>query len=203
MREDELPPFQYYDIMGMPEETLIEMLRNMHKRIDEEIASEKGLANSKDDMLNKGYEIVEKNNRNYLVKKKESAGKTQKEETKLLTDEDMGIKPKVCEESKAITNLILKRYPQYFIHKIPKEGIEPTKTYIQICNKITDVYNGTFVKSRFYPLGEKFLKNKQFDVTGYKEKLKEVKDDWLKVKKLILTAVKNFDLMHEENRMTY
>lgn len=203
MREDELPPFQYYDIMGMPEETLIEMLRNMHKRINEEIAAEKGLANSEDDMLNKGYEIVEKNNRNYLVKKKESVGETQKEETKLLSDEDMGIKLKICEEAAAITNLILKRYSQYFAHKIPKEGVQPTKTYIQICNKITDIYNGTFIKSRFYPLGEKFLKNKQFNVEGYKEKLKEVKGDWTKVKKLILIAVKNFDLMHEENRMPY
>jgi len=207
MEEDKLPPLEYYDIMGMPEERLIEMLRGMHERINEEIAEEKGfLKNKSDDMLNKGYEVVKKNNRNYLVKKKgfeKDIIRLDSDSVNLLSDEDMGIKPKICIEADAISRLILKRYGNYFSHRIPKDGVAPTKTYINICNKITDIYNGTFVKSRMYPFGEKFLNNKQFNIEGWRDKIREVKGDWLKVKKLILMALKNFELMYNKDRLPY
>lgn len=177
-----------------------EWWKNIHKICDEKIAKEK--INNPDDLLNQGYEIVVKNNRQYLVKKK-NVKESYNEDMKLLTDEEMGIKTKICPEADRIARLILKRYYMYFSHKVPREGIEPTKTYVEICNKITDIYNGTFIKSRFYPMGEKFLNNKQFNITGWKDKLKEVQGDWTKVKKLILTALKNFNLMHEENRLPY
>ena len=212
MEENNLPPLEYYDIMGMPEETLIKMLRNMHARIDEEIEKEKRRKENgqldEDDMLNQGYEIVVKNNRNYLVKKKgvEIENPIIKKEDKkmmLLSEEDMGMKPKYCREADAIARLIIKKYNNYFSHRVPENGATPTKTYIEICKKITDIYNGTFIKSRFYPLGEKCLNNKQFRIEGWRDKIKEVNGDWLKTRKLILGALKNFVLMHEENRMPY
>lgn len=211
MEENNLPPLEYYDIMGMPEETLIKMLRNMHARIDEEIEKEKRRKENgeldKDDMLNQGYEIVEKNNRNYLVKKKEVQPENpiikNSEDKMLLSEEDMGMKPKICREADAIARVILKRYNNYFSHRVPENGAKPTKTYIDICNKITDIYNGVFIKSRFYPLGERCLKNKQFQIDGWRDKIKEVQGDWVKTKKLILGALKNFVLMHDENRMPY
>ena len=208
MKESELPPLEYYDIMGMPEETLVKMLRNMHAKIDEELENEKMGENgnlSPDDMLNKGYEIVVKNNRKYLVKKKDCGESYNKnsEDKMLLSEEDMGLKPKICREADAIARLIIKRYNNYFSHKVPEVGTAPTKTYLGICTKITDIYNGAFLKSRIYPLGEKCLNNSQFKIEGWREKIKEVQGDWNKTRKLILNALKNFVLMHEENRMPF
>lgn len=208
MKESELPPLEYYDIMGMPEETLVKMLRNMHAKIDEELENEKMGENGKlspDDMLNKGYEIVVKNNRKYLVKKKdcEESYNKNSEDKMLLSEEDMGLKPKICKEADAIARLIIKRYNNYFSHKVPEVGTAPTKTYLGICNKITDIYNGAFLKSRIYPLGEKCLNNSQFKIEGWRGKIKEAQGDWNKTRKLILGALKNFVLMHEENRMPF
>lgn len=184
--------------------------RNIHDICEKKIAKEeewKRTHNDKDDMLNQGYEIVEKNNRNYLVKKKEVQPENpiikNSEDKMLLSEEDMGMKPKICREADAIARVILKRYNNYFSHRVPENGAKPTKTYIDICNKITDIYNGVFIKSRFYPLGERCLKNKQFQIDGWRDKIKEVQGDWVKTKKLILGALKNFVLMHDENRMPY
>lgn len=211
MDENNLPPLEYYDIMGMPEETLIKMLRNMHVRIDEEIEKEKRRKESgeldQDDALNQGYEVVVKNNRNYLVKKKGASEnpiiKKEDEKMMLLDEEDMGMKPKIGKEADAIARLIIKKYNDYFSHRVPENGSAPTKTYTEICNKITDIYNGTFIKSRFYPLGDRCLNNKQFRIEGWRNKIKEVKGDWVKTKKLLLGALKNFVLMHDESRMPY
>lgn len=185
-----------------------EWWKKIHDYADEQIAMKKNKNLVDEDMLNKGYEIVVKNNRNYLVKKKEVETENPiiKKEDKnmmLLDEEDMGMKPKICKEADAIAKLIIKKYYNYFPHRIPENGNKPTKTYIEICNKIADIYNGAFIKSRLYPLGLKFLNNKQFKIEGWKDKIKEVKGDWLKVRKLILGALKNFVLMHEENRLPY
>lgn len=182
-----------------------EWWKRIHDFADEQINLQKNKNLRKDDMLNQGYEIVVKNNRNYLVKKKEVEKSYNKsgEEKMLLSEEDMGLKPKVCKEAAAITKLILKKYPDLFSHKIPETGKPATKTYVGICHKITDIYNGNFIKSRFYPFGQKFFKNKQFYTEGWKDKLLEVKGDWNKTRKLILNALKNFKLMFDENRMPY
>ena len=185
-----------------------EWWKNIHDVCKQKIAAEKEWERNhknKDDMLNQGYEIVVKNNRNYLVKKKEVKKSYNKsgEEKMLLSEEDMGLKPKVCKEAAAITKLILKKYPELFSHKIPEIGKPATKTYVGICHKITDIYNGNFTKSRLYPFGQKFFKNKQFYTEGWKDKLLEVKGDWNKTRKLILNALKNFKLMFDENRMPY
>ena len=191
----------------LSEEVLKEIESNeWWKRIHQYAREQRALKNQKDnpdDLLNQGYEIVVKNGRNYLVKKKESKMRASKDESMLLSEEDMGIKFKYCQEADAIARLILKRYNCYFNHKVPEEGVEPTKTYVNLCNKITDIYNGNFIKSRFYPLSEKFLNNSQFNIEGWKDKIKEVQGDWLKVKKLILNSMRNFMLMHDENRMPY
>lgn len=187
-----------------------EWWKNIHDICEKKIAEEKEWKkthSNKDDMLNQGYEIVVKNGRNYLVKKKgaekESYNSSGEDKIRLLSEEDMGLKTKICKEADSIARLILKRYGNYFSHKVPDENTAPTKTYTEICRKITDIYNGTFIKSRFYPFGEKFLNNKQFNIDGWREKIREAKGDWLKVKRLILSALRNFTLMHNENRMPY
>ena len=179
--------------------------KRIHDYADEQIAKENKKELSPDDMLNKGYEIVVKNNRKYLVKKKDCGESYNKnsEDKMLLSEEDMGLKPKICREADAIARLIIKRYNNYFSHKVPELGTAPTKTYLGICTKITDIHNGAFLKSRIYPLGEKCLNNSQFKIEGWREKIKEAQGDWNKTRKLILNALKNFVLMHEENRMPF
>lgn len=174
-----------------------EWWKRIHDYADEQIAKESRKERSPDDMLNKGYEIVIKNNRKFLVKKE-----IKDDDNMLISEKDMGMKS-ICKEADAIARLILKRYGNIFSHRIPENGKEPTKTYINICKKICDIYNGSFIKSRLYPLSEKFLNNSQFNISGWKDKIKEVKGDWQKTRKLILDSLKNFVLMHEENRMPY
>lgn len=120
----------------------------------------------------------------------------------LLDDEEMQVaKPKYCKQADAIARKILNKYAQYFSTKYPKEGEEPTKTYIRLCNKITDIYNGHFISSRFYEINENVFNNKQFDTEGWQDKIKAVKNDWTKTKQLIFQAVENFVLMYDEDRM--
>lgn len=110
-------------------------------------------------------------------------------------------KPSYCIEADAIAKLILRKYPQYFSHRIPDEKSPATKTYVSICRAIEDLYNGRFIRER--SLCENFLNNKQFNIEGWQSKIKAVKGDWIAVKKLILGALKNFVLMFDENRMPY
>jgi hypothetical protein len=94
--------------------------RRIHDYADEQIAKENRKELDPDDMLNKGYEIVVKNNRKYLVKKKETEYYNKNNMgDMLLSKEDMGIKSKVCKEADAIARLIIKRYGNYFSHRIP------------------------------------------------------------------------------------
>lgn len=121
----------------------------------------------------------------------------------LLEESDLKIeKKKYSKEAEMIAIRIIKKYGTIFSHRIPEQNKQPTKTFQDICIKIQDIYNGNF-NSRYYPLSDKFLSSKQFDISDYKEKLKEVKGDWDKVRKLLLNAVKNFELMFEENRMPF
>lgn len=189
------------------EEILMEIENNewwkrIHKYADEQIAMEKRY--NENDMLNQGYEIVIKNNRQYLVKKPESESYNKKQKEKnmagLLDDNDMKDQ-KYCKEADMIARRILTKYRTIFINRFPNDNEKPTKTYIRICQKITDIYNGVFTSSRFYNFDENVFKNKQFDTEGWKDKINEVKGDWGKVKKLILKAVDNFTMMIDEDRM--
>ena len=119
----------------------------------------------------------------------------------LLSDEDMNKKVYYCKQSDKIAKRILIKYPHIFVTKYPKENEEPTKTYIRLCRKIEDIYNGHFISSRFYSFDENVFKNKQFITDGWKDKIKEVKGDWNKVKVLIFAAVENFVKMNDEDRM--
>ena len=188
----------------LPDEELQNMEDNpwwkrIHAYADEQIRQEQ--AGKIETIYDTDYEIVRKGNRDCLVRKQNKESSIN--DSMLLTENDMEIKTKYCQEADAIARLILKRYNCYFNHKVPEEGVKPTNTYVNLCNKMTDIYNGTFIKSRFYPLSEKFLNNSQFNIEGWKDKIKEVQGDWLKVKKLILNSMRNFMLMHDENRMPY
>lgn len=117
---------------------------------------------------------------------------------------DSGIEIKktyYCKEADSIARRILTKYSNFFVTKYPIDGAKPTKTYIRLCRKIEDIYNGNFINSRFYNFNENIFKNRQFETEGWKEKIKEVKGDWVKVKKLIFGAVNNFILMFNEDRM--
>lgn len=120
----------------------------------------------------------------------------------LLDDNELKItKPKYPTEADSIAKRILIKYPQIFITKYPKNNEEPTKTYTRLCQKITDIYNGHFTNSRLYNFDQNVFNNKQFETSGWREKIKEVQGDWSKVKKLIFDSVKNYILMFEEDRM--
>ena len=119
----------------------------------------------------------------------------------LLSDEDMNKKVYYCKQADKIARRILIKYPQIFVTKYPKENEQPTKTYIRLCRKIEDIYNGRFISSRYYDFDENVFKNKQFVTEGWKDKIKEVKNDWNKVKVLIFNAVENFCKMYDENKM--
>ena len=139
---------------------------------------------------------------NSFIEEQESYNKNEEENMAgLLDDEDMQKKAYYCKQADAIAKRILKKYGTIFTTKYPLDGQEPTKTYIRICTKITDIYNGHFTSSRFYDFDENVFKNKQFDTEGWREKLQEARSDWAKVKKLIFDAIENFLLMFDENRM--
>ena len=132
----------------------------------------------------------------------ETYNKTEENMAGLLDEKELRIsKPKYCRQADSIARRILVKYANIFTTKYPKENEEPTKTYIRLCNKITDIYNGHFTNSRFYNFDENVFKNKQFVTEGWKEKIKEVKGDWGKVKVLIFNAIKNYILMFEQDRM--
>lgn len=122
-------------------------------------------------------------------------------DSSLLSKKDMNIKVHYCEQSNSIAKRILMKYGNIFNTKYPKDGDEPTKTYIRLCRKIEDIYNGRFISSRFYSFDENVFRNRQFQTDGWKEKIKDVQGDWKKVKRLIFDAIDNFILMHDETRM--
>lgn len=121
----------------------------------------------------------------------------------LLDKKDMNIKVSYSKQADMIAKRILIKYPNVFVNKIPKEGEKPTKTYISICHKIDDIYNGRFTSFRFYQFDECVFKNKQFDTENWRENIVAVKGDWNKVKSLIYTAIKNYILMFQEDRMPF
>ena len=180
--------------------------KRIHDYADEQIALKERKQESK---MDAEYELVKKNNRLYLVKKKhrqeDSYDKTNEENMAgLLNDKDMQLqKPKYCKQADAIARRILKKYSAYFKNRAPQDACGATKTYISICRKIEDIYNGNFTKSRRYVFDDKVFNNKQFNTEGWKEKINAVQGDWNKVKKLIFGAVDNFVLMHETNRMPF
>lgn len=119
----------------------------------------------------------------------------------LLDTSEMNIKKPYGPESEAIAKYILIKHRNYFSNKVPMGTEQPTKTFINICHKIADIYNGHFVSSRYYPMNDKVFNNRQFDTEGWKEKILSVKGSWLLTRKLILGALKNFEKMYDAGYM--
>lgn len=140
----------------------------------------------------------------YIKKLESNNYNNYEEDNKMLLDEsDFNIKPKkYSKESEMIARKIISKYGNIFNHRLPEDGKEPTKTFEQICMKIQDIHDGNF-NSRKYPLSDKFLNSKQFNISNYQKTLKEVKGDWNKVRNLLLNSVKNFQLMFDEDRMPF
>ena len=177
---------------------------NWFEKIHQYINEEKQSENKWKEEWNKKslHERIEyyKNEELQYQKEIESYNKS-KENDMLLDDSDMNIKKPYTMQADLIAKRILTKYVQYFQNRIPTEGQKPTKTYISICHKIEDIYNGRFTSSRFYNFDEKVFKNKQFETEGWKEKIDSVKGDWNKTKKLIFKAIKNFIMMWDTQYM--
>lgn len=128
----------------------------------------------------------------------------------LFSQNEINIFPKKNEDERkgysiqaeCLIRKLVKKNRNLFTTRLPEDYADgrKTKTYIKACKTVQDIYNGNF-NSRYYPLSEKFLKNKEFDLSDYKNKLQEVKGDWNKVKKLLTMAVENYKLMFEQDRM--
>lgn len=104
-------------------------------------------------------------------------------------------KPKVNEMADKIARKILEKNSDIF-----KTRVGNSKTYCNCCRIITDIYNGTFINPHAYSLS-KIDDCKWFNTDDWKDRLNEVKGDWSKVRKLLLTAVSNFRLMFDERNM--
>lgn len=129
-----------------------------------------------------------------------------KEDKVLLDSKDVNIQEKrkgySLEAERLIRKLVIKNR-DIFTNKLPEDYKDGriTNSYTKACKTIQDIYNGTFISSRFYPLSEKFLKNKIFDFENWKDKIKEVKGDWNKIHHLLLNAIKNYKLMFDDKRV--
>lgn len=162
------------------------------------LASENELGDFKNDWFDviSDYKNCKINSYNYVGS----------EEEKMLFDPiEIEERKGYSEQSERLVTKIIKKNRDLFSNQLPedrKDG-KKTKTYIFMCKTVQDIFNGNFINSRIYPLSEKFLNNKQFDISGYRETIKEVKGDWNKVQKLMFTAVQNFKLMFEESRMPF
>ncbi len=104
-------------------------------------------------------------------------------------------KPKVNEMADKIARKILEKNSDIF-----KTRAGSSKTYQNCCRIITDIYNGSFINPHIYNLS-KINDCKWFDTDGWKSRLKEVKGDWGKVRKLLLDSVDNYRQMFDEKNM--
>ena len=123
----------------------------------------------------------------------------------LLDSKDINIQERkgYSFEAECLVKKLVKKNRNIFTNKLPedyKDG-KITNSYIKACKAVQDIYNGNFISSKYYPLSEKFLNNKLFDISNYKNIIKEVKGDWNKVHQLLLNAIKNYKLMFEKNRV--
>lgn len=184
--------------------------KRIHAYADEQIRQEQ--AGNTETIYDTDYEIVKKGNRDCLVRKqnKESSSKSynnseEKKEMKSELFEMEDKSPKYSIEAYSIAKKLIekskKENKEYFKHKYNEYGEEQTKLITKACQFIQAIYSGNFLNPRRYSLSEKFLENQQFpiEISKVKDILNEVKGDWKKVKKLILNAYENFELMHQEN----
>jgi hypothetical protein len=130
-----------------------------------------------------------------LRKVQELFGKAREDEMVEPLFEVEESKPKVNEMADKIARKILEKNSDIF-----KTKSGNTKTYYNCCKIITDIYSGNFTNPRIYNLS-KINDCKWFDTDGWKSKLKEVKCDWGKVRKLFLDSVDNYRQMFDKNNM--
>ena len=113
---------------------------------------------------------------------------------------------KIKKYSKECEDLVidfLESHRNIFVTRVPADLNNPSKTFENACKKVQDIYNGNFYKSRMYHFSPDFEENKQFDVTDWRLKVKDVKGDWKKVRELLEKAINNFELMFQEDRMPF
>lgn len=87
---------------------------------------------------------------------------------------------------------------EIFTTRIPKPNSPITKSFEKCCKIVNDIYNGKYVKSHDYGLGNEFereSRNHGFDVSEWRNRILSVKGDWNKVRKLLMDCVENYRLM--------
>lgn len=75
-----------------------------------------------------------------------------------------------------------------------------TKTFQTAVKFIADLHAGLVTNPRIYPIKDE---RKEFDINGWKDKLKAVKLNWKAVENLIVNSIKNYNLMFETDYMPY
>lgn len=94
-----------------------------------------------------------------------------------------------------IARKILSVYPSLFRTRAGK-----TKTYQNACKIICDIYNGAYTSPRMYNL-RNAAHCKWFDVSGWKDKIKQVRGNWTAVEHLLIKAAGNFQAMFDARNM--
>lgn len=151
-----------------------------------------------------------------LIKKINSYNKNGGDKV-LISEEDLGIKkeskkkektanPKYSKEAYCIAVKIInkskKENKPYFRHEVKEyNDVKRSDLFDFACNSIQAIYKGNFLNSKHHELSEKFLHNGEFPInlSETRKILKEVEGDWNKVRKLVLNAYNNFEIMHKDD----
>lgn len=75
-----------------------------------------------------------------------------------------------------------------------------TKTFQTAVKFVVDLHAGLVTNPRIYPVKDE---RKEFNIDGWKDKLKAVKLNWKSVEKLIMNSIENYKLMFETDYIPY
>lgn len=102
---------------------------------------------------------------------------------------------KYPEQAQKIVEEILDNF-EFFVTKKNSK----TKTFQTAVKFVSDLYAGLVTNPRLYPIIDE---REEFDINGWKEKIKGVKLNWGKVHKLIFDSLENFGFMLKEDYVPY
>ena len=92
------------------------------------------------------------------------------------------IGPKIDNHIESIISVMLSKLS----NKNPKKD---SKCYLRVVGYINELYNGDFLKNKRFDSS----KDKQFDMTDSFQKIQDCKNDWNKVRQLVLSSLENLE----------
>jgi len=105
----------------------------------------------------------------------------------------VGIHPEVLDILASLSKIKIGEN-KLFSFKHPDQGGKVTKSLLNFNRKILDLYQGRFTRNK-YILSEQFIKrNKSLISDENFSKIRDCKGNWIKVKSLIMSSVKNYIL---------